>query len=50
VYENKYVFKIEYSWDTTKLNSPKDVSLGKVVVIEFAEDVKVTVCPFATGI
>lgn len=50
VHENKYVFREEYSWDKTKLTSPKDVSLGKLLVIEFTENGEVRADPFCTGI
>ncbi len=50
VYENKYVFREEYSWDKTKLTSPKDISLGKLLVIEFTENGEVRADPFCTGI
>ena len=33
-YDGEYVFSESYDWDKSKLNSPKDISLGNMLIIK----------------
>lgn len=46
----EYIFDETYDWDKTKLNSPKDVSLGNMLIIKFEDDGRIVIYPNCTGI
>lgn len=46
----EFIFYVSYDWDKTRLSSPKDISLGKMLTVQFAEDGKINISIFATGI
>jgi hypothetical protein len=46
----KFIFRVTYDWDKAKLSSPKDVSLGNILTVEFEEGGRINITLFATGI
>lgn len=48
-YDGEYVFRESYDWDKTKLNSPKDISLGSMLIIEFEDGGRIVIEPNCTG-
>lgn len=49
-YDGKYVFRESYDWDKSKLNSPKDISLGSMLIIKFEDGGRIVIDPNCTGI
>lgn len=47
---DEYVFWEEYDWDKSKLNSIKDVGLGKMLIVKFEEGGGIVIDPFCTGV
>lgn len=47
---DEYTFNEEYDWDKTKIESLKDVGLGKTLIIKFDEGGKIVIDPLCTGI
>lgn len=46
----EYIFNETYDWDKAKLISPKDVSLGSMLVIKFEDGGRIVIKPNCTGI
>jgi len=46
---NEYVFRESYDWDRTKIESLKDVSLGKMLIIKFEDNGKIVIDTNCTG-
>ena len=48
--DGEYIFSETYDWDKTKLNSPKDISLGNMLIIKFEDGGKIVIDTNCTGI
>jgi len=48
--DGEYIFSEVYDWDKTKLNSPKDISLGNMLIIKFEDGGKIVIDTNCTGI
>lgn len=46
----EYIFNETYDWDKTKLSSPKDISLGSMLIIKFEDGGRIVINPNCTGI
>ena len=48
--DGEYIFSETYDWDKTKLNSPKDISLGNMLIIKFEDGGRIVIDTNCTGI
>ena len=48
-YDGEYVFQESYEWDKTKLSSPKDITLGNMLIIKFEDGGRIVIDPNCTA-
>ena len=47
--DNEYVFNESYDFDTTKINSIKDIGLGRLLIIAFEDGGRISIDTNCTG-